>query len=112
MVDHLGIGMTMLDMVHDVPELGGPTVILAKWIIDISRHRQPAGPQAALATLTIPNGALGAWDFVAEQRRLQITAGTTDTIQHLQSHTALLSPPQAPSTRRIPDSDLTDHLAG
>lgn len=70
MADHLGIGMTMLDVVHDVPDLGGSTVILAWWIIDISRHHQPAGPQAALATLTMPNEALGAWGFVAEQRRL------------------------------------------
>lgn len=30
MVDHLGITMTMLDVVHDVPDLGGSTMILAQ----------------------------------------------------------------------------------
>ena len=37
MVDHLGMGMTMLDVVHDVPDLGGSTMTLAKWIIDLAR---------------------------------------------------------------------------
>lgn len=58
------MGMTMLDVVHDVPDLGGSTMILAKWIIDLARHHQPAAPQAVLATLTIPNRVLGAWEFV------------------------------------------------
>jgi hypothetical protein len=45
MGDHLGISMTMLDVVHDVPDLGGcgSTTILTRWIIDISRHRKPSG---------------------------------------------------------------------
>jgi hypothetical protein len=45
MVDHLGISMTMLDVLLDVPDLGGcgSTKILARWIIDISHHRQPSG---------------------------------------------------------------------
>lgn len=94
MVDHLGIGMTMLDVVHDVPDLGGSTAILAKWIIDISHHHRPASPQATPATLTIPDGALGAWELVAEQRRLQITAGTTDTV--------LRTPPTKPHCSVIP----------
>jgi hypothetical protein len=81
MVDHLGIGMTMLDVVHDVPDLGGSTVILAWWIIDISRHHQPA---ALLGRRQLWQPSLCLMKRLAHGSSLQnkgvprITAGTTE----------------------------------